>query len=297
MADQPLRLADDAGGSSAPGPRAEQGAALPRLDCHGLSHVGKVRQTNEDHFVIMTLQKSVHLLHSNLEDVGVIDRLCRPEAHIFVAADGVGGVVGGRVASGLALSSLVEYTAEAVSCYHGVNADREHEFIDQLTAAVDRAHQRLKEAFGERGPATTLTMVTLVWPRAYVVHVGDSRGYYLRRGRLRQFTADQTIGDIVVDRGKMTEQQATQMGLYNILASAVGGELLPSVGLVDLEPEDVLLLCTDGLTKHVPDGRIAEVLASAPDAESACRALIDEALEQGGTDNVTVIVARMTAHG
>jgi protein phosphatase len=138
-------------------------------------------------------------------------------------------------------------------------------------------------------------MVTLVWPRAYVVHVGDSRGYLLRRGKLRQFTTDQTLGDLFVDIGKVSEEQARKQGLYNVLASAVGSDLAPAVGVLDLEPGDVLLLCTDGLTKHVPDPRIAELLAAAPDAESACRALVDDALEQGGSDNITVIVARVGA--
>jgi serine/threonine protein phosphatase PrpC len=294
MGDQPLRLANDAERMSAIA-RRTQSAAPPRVDCHGLSHAGKVRQTNEDHFVIMTLQRSVQLLHTNLDDVGVIGRLSRPEAYVFVAADGVAGLVGGHFASGLAVRSVIEYVAETASCYHGSDAEREDEFIDQLTQAVDRAHRRLKDGFGDRGPATTLTMVTLVWPRAYVVHAGDSRGYHLRRGRLRQFTADQTIGDMVVDQGRATEQQARELGLHNILASAVGAELTPAVGLIDLEPEDVLLLCTDGLTKHVSDERIAQLIAAAPDAESACRALLGDSLEEGGTDNVTVIVARMAA--
>ena len=291
MGEQPRGLADDAERLSVIA-RRNRRAAPPRLDCHGLSHTGRVRRTNEDHFAIMSLQRSVQLLHTNLDDVDIIDRLSRPEAYVFVAADGVGGLVGGQFASGLAVHSVVEYLGEAVTCFRGSDVEEEHEFLDHLTRAVDRAHRRLREGFGEKGPATTLTMVTLVWPRAYVVHVGDSRGYYLRRGRLRQFTRDQTIADMVVDQGKATEEQARELGLHNILASAVGAELAPAVGLIDLEPEDVLLLCTDGLTKHVPDERIAQLIAAAPDAESACRALLDDALERGGTDNVTVIVAR-----
>jgi PPM family protein phosphatase len=127
------------------------------------------------------------------------------------------------------------------------------------------------------------------------VHVGDSRGYFLRRGRLRQFTRDQTMGDLYVDIGRGSEEQAAKAGLYNILSSAVGSDMAPAVGVVDLEPDDVLLLCTDGLTNHVPDARIAELLRAAPDAESACQVLVDDALEQGGHDNITVIVARFAA--
>jgi len=270
--------------------------APPRVDYHGVSHVGRVREKNEDHFAIMALEHSARLLMTNLEEDGVVRRLSRPDAHVFIAADGVGGRAGGEEASRLAIGTMAEYLTEAANCYRGTDVGREQEFMDSLSAGVERAHRRLIETYGaKRGPATTLTMVTLVWPRAYVVHVGDSRGYFLRRGRLRQFTKDQTMGDLYVDVGRGSEEQAAELGLYNVLSSAVGTDMAPMVGVVDLEPDDVLLLCTDGLTNHVPDERLTELLAAAPDAESACRALVDGALEQGGRDNVTVIVARFAA--
>lgn len=270
--------------------------AAPLVDCHGASHVGKVRKRNEDRFAIVALHHAARLLQSNLEDSGIVERLARPAAHVFIAADGVAGLAAGDEASRLAVGTMVEYLSEAANCYQGTDVAREQEFIDRLTAGVERAHGRLVEAYGAgRGPATTLTMVALVWPRAYVVHIGDSRGYLLRRGRLRQFTADQTVGELLVDIGAATEEQAKRRGLFDILSSAVGNDIAPVVGVVDLEPGDVLLLCTDGLTKHVADARIAELLAAAPDSESACRALVDDALEQGGRDNVTVVVARFVA--
>jgi protein phosphatase len=136
-------------------------------------------------------------------------------------------------------------------------------------------------------------MVTLTWPRAYLVHVGDSRAYYLRRGRLRQITRDQTTGEYMVDVGAWTEEQAARAKVSANLTSALGGsEMIPAVGLIDLEPGDVLLLCTDGLTKHVSDARIAEVLGTDTPVEAMCRELVREALDDGGTDNITVIVAR-----
>ena len=265
-----------------------------RVETAGLSHQGKVRPVNEDHFAIMTLQKSVQLRGTNLQDSTILDRLRRPEVHMLVVADGVGGASGGKIASGVAVRAVVEYLAEAVGCVHDLDVDREQTFLDHLSRSVQRGHDRLKEMFQTQGgPATTLTMVTLVWPRAYVVHVGDSRGYYLRNGVLKQFTRDQTMGDFLVDIGAVTAQHAEKAGLYNVLSSAVGGELAPNVGVVDLAQGDVLLLCTDGLTKHVPDERIAQLLASGA-AESAAQSLIDAALEGGGSDNVTVIVARPT---
>ena len=265
---------------------------ITRVETHGISHTGKVRNANEDHFAIMTMQRAVQLRATNLQDTSILDRLRKPEIQIFVVADGVGGAVGGKLASSIAVRSVVEYLAEAIGCVQDLDVDREHTFLDHLTHAVQRGHDRLKEMFrGQGGPATTLTMVTLVWPRAYVVHVGDSRGYYSRNGRLRQFTRDQTVGDYMVDIGAVTEQHAQKAGLYNVLASAVGGDLVPTVGVVDLAEGDMLLLCTDGLTKHVTDERISELLSS-DSAEEAAQALIDAALEGGGTDNITVVVAK-----
>ncbi len=266
---------------------------IARVDAHGLSHAGKVRTVNEDHFALMTLQKAVQLRATNLQDTALLDRLRKPEVHIFIVADGVGGGVGGKIASAVAVKSVVEYLAEAVGCVQDFDVDRENAFLENLSQAVERGHQRLKEMFQTQGgPATTLTMVTLVWPRAYVVHLGDSRGYYLRRGSLRQFTRDQTMGDYLVDIGAVTEQHAEKAGLYNVLSSAVGGDFVPSVGVLDLADGDALLLCTDGLTKHVSDERIAEILGPQT-AEAAVHSLIDAALDDGGTDNVTVVVAKV----
>jgi serine/threonine protein phosphatase PrpC len=263
-----------------------------RVDAYGLSHAGKVRSVNEDHFAIMTLQKAVQLRATNLQDAALLDRLRKPQVDIFVVADGVGGGVGGKIASGIAVKAVVEYLAEAVGCVQDFDVDRENAFLENLSQAVERGHHRLKEMFQTQGgPATTLTMVTLVWPRAYVIHVGDSRGYCLRRGSLKQFTRDQTMGDYLVDIGAVTEQHAEKAGLYNVLSSAVGGDFVPSVGVVDLSDGDALLLCTDGLTKHVSDERIAEILGSQT-AEAAVHSLIDAALDDGGTDNVTVVVAK-----
>jgi serine/threonine protein phosphatase PrpC len=267
-------------------------AGAVRVDAFGLSHTGKVRPANEDHFAIMVLQRSIQLRSTNLQDTTILERLRRPEVNILVVADGVGGAVGGKLASGVAVRSVVEYLAEAVGCVQDFDVDREQTFLDHLSRAVERGHERLKEMFQTQGgPATTLTMVTVVWPRAYVVHVGDSRGYYLRNRTLKQFTRDQTMGDYLVDIGAVTEQHAKKAGLYNVLSSAVGADLVPSVGVVDLVEGDTLLLCSDGLTKHVPDERIVELLGGS-DPESAAQALIDAALEGGGSDNVTVVVAK-----
>jgi len=268
-----------------------------RVDASGLTDVGRKRKANEDHFVIVSLQKTANVRQTSLTDPRVFERLRGPEALLFLVADGVGGRPGGEIASQTAVTAMVEYIGQAAGCFHNLDVVREQEFLDQLETGVREAHRRIvAEHGGREGPATTLTMATLVWPRAYILHVGDSRAFYLRKGRLRQLTRDQTTGEYMLDAGAWTEEQARAAPMGGALVSALGSdELTPAVGLVDLQPGDVLLLCTDGLTRHVPDEQIAAVLGRAPDAAAACRELVDAALAGGGSDNVTVVVARMQA--
>jgi protein phosphatase len=267
------------------------------IESYGISHPGNVRADNEDHFVTAALQRSVQLRQTNLEDVQVFDRLSGPRAYLFAVADGVGGSAGGRVASAIAVASIVEYLGEVVGAYNGYGADHLKHFPEHLRAAVQRAHDHLVETFRlhtRGGPATTLTLLMIVWPSAYIVHVGDSRIYHLREGALRRLTRDQTVGEVLVSEHGMPREKAEQAGLYNVLASAIGArDMTPAVDHIPLERGDVLLLCTDGLTKHVTDTRIRDVMASAADCESGCRSLIDLALAGGGSDNVTAVVARI----
>ena len=270
-----------------------------RIESHGASHVGHVRSANEDHFVIASLQRSVQLRQTNLDDHGLLERLCGPMAYLYAVADGVGGVSGGREASGLAVATIVEYLSETVGSYHAVAPGREHDFLEPLQNAVQRAHDRLLGTFGTQGrhgPATTLTLALLVWPRAFVVHVGDSRAYHFRGGALRPLTRDQTMGAYLVAQQAISEQQAERAGLNDVLASALGAEdMTPVVGVLDVEPGDVLLLCTDGLTKHVTDEQITQVLAGGVDAKERCDLLVERALADGGRDNVTVVVVQALA--
>jgi len=270
--------------------------AATGVDAFGLTDVGKVRKNNEDHFVIATLRKSVELEHTSVGEAHHLGRTRSTVARLFIVADGVGGRPGGELASGTAVQSLVQYIGQTVGCFNSADAEKENEFLVTLEEGMQRAHQRITEELGKggHGPSTTLTLVTLVGSRAYIVHVGDSRAYYLHRGRLRQLTDDQTMGRYMVDSGAWSEEQAARAGVAANLTSVLGGsEMLPRVGLVDLAPGDTLLLCTDGLTKHVSDEQITATLGAASNAESAVRTLVDAALAGGGTDNVTVVVARL----
>ena len=141
--------------------------------------------------------------------------------------------------------------------------------------------------------ATTLTLFLSVWPRAYLLQVGDSRCYLLRNGELTQITRDQTMAQEMVDLGIMKPEQVAGTRLEHTLTSSIGGSHnQPTVTRFDMNWGHVLLLCSDGLTRHVSDDRIREVLRSMTSARQACETLLQEALDGGGTDNITVVVAR-----
>jgi protein phosphatase len=261
------------------------------VQVRGRTDRGLVRPENEDHYFIGILRKSVDVIETNLQVQDAVRELGRLDAYLLVVADGVGGVAGGRRASQSAVFSLATFIGRTAACHYDPNVQQENEFLERLEHAMQHAHEVVRSlSTPGRGPATTLTMAMLIGRRVYIAHVGDSRAYVLTRGRLRQITRDQTMAALLEDEGVDVGKAPK---LTNMLASAVGAlEMTPSIGLIDLAAGDILLLCTDGLTKHVPDATIAELLASGPDPGAACDRLVEAALAGGGTDNVTVVVAR-----
>ncbi len=267
-------------------------------DIFGATDVGKVREANEDHFFVADLRTSLHPRQTNLQGAESLAAARDSTVRLLVVADGVGGMAGGALASDLAIRTVATFIDRVADCVVQHDLEQEDVFLQQLEASAHRAHDTLVSEFGANighGPATTLTMVGMVAERAYYLHIGDSRLYHWDQSRLRQVTRDQTMAEAMLDIGVMTEEEAARSSLSNMLASAIGHEVHPDVGLIDLSPGDALLLCSDGLTKHVTDEAIAEAFGMGMTAEPLCRRFIDQALEGGGTDNVSVIVARVPA--
>ena len=145
---------------------------------------------------------------------------------------------------------------------------------------------------------TTMTMVYIVWPRAFVVHVGDSRCYLLRNRQLDQITVDHTMSQIMAAAGQMSREEARHSPMGHALWNVLGGrsdELSVDVYRLTLERDDILLMCTDGLYDMVPHEKLQELLNANASAETACRKLVDLANENGGKDNITVIVSHFLA--
>lgn len=265
------------------------------IDAFGLTDKGKVRPVNEDHFVVADIRRSVDMLHGSLPSDVLIDSIGSTTAYLFAVADGVGGGPDGDLASERTAAAVLSYVSGTAMCFNGLDVDREHELLQSLEHTVQKVHQELVSTVAPnvKAPATTLTLVLLLWPRAYLIHVGDSRAYVRRRGRVQAMTRDQTFGEYMVSVGAWSEEQVGKFRTAETLASAIGGsEMTPTVGLIDLEPGDSLLLCSDGLTKHVSEERIAEVMGQSMDSRKMAETLLADALNGGGTDNVSIIVAR-----
>ena len=273
------------------------------LDLYGLTHQGLVRRENQDHFLIGTLHRELAVHGTSLAAMN--QQLLRGErfATFAVVADGVGGSLGGAAASQRAVETIAQYVQSTLRCFAAADPGHEPAFIEALRGAAldaDAAVRALRtddweqgEAGGRGGPATTLTLAIGVWPRVYVLQVGDSRCYVHGAGTLRRLTRDQTAAQALVDSGKMRPSEAARSPLQHMLTSAIGGHsATPVVTSVDQVRDSVFLLCSDGLTRHVSDPELDACLGSLSSAQQACNDLLGMALERGGQDNITIGIGR-----
>ena len=267
------------------------------IDVYGLTHTGKVRRENQDHFLIGALNKSMVIHQTSLS---ALDRLVDgPQRLAFLAmvADGVGGGARGEEASRMALEAVTQYVTGTMRCYYAVSSTDDTEFTKALQEGALHCHADLRRRGDEDpdavGMATTLTLFLGVWPKAYLLQVGDSRCYIYRNGELRQLTRDQTMAQELIDLGVLTGPEAAPTRLAHTLSSSLGGRQSdPVVTRLDMTWGTVLLLCSDGLTTHVADDRIRERLRTMTTAKQVCEDLLRDALEEGGSDNITIIVGR-----
>ena len=268
------------------------------VDLFGLTDRGQVRKDNQDQFLIATLHKLLRVHQASLPADDITPLISDSRGWLFLVADGVGGRPDGQAASGTAVRSIAHYVTHLTDLYRRLDSDKETVFLAELEQSVKKTHEILRaesdKEYGGRGGATTLTMVAALWPRAYLVQVGDSRCYRLRDRRLELMSKDQTVAQALVDSGALTQTEARRSPLQGVLASALGGqEASPMTRTTEIRWDDVMLLCTDGLTKHVSDEEIEAELREIHSAEESCRRLVGLALERGGTDNVTVVIARL----
>ncbi len=272
------------------------------IDVYGLTHPGKVRKNNQDHFLIASLRKRMDVVQTSLSQLDQLPVGEERLAFLMMVADGVGGGAKGEEASRVALEQVTQYLTQSMRCYYRSDAREEH-FIEDLQEAAGQTHTavlRRAEADPElQGMATTLTLLMGVWPWLYLLQVGDSRHYVYREGELTQITRDQTMAQELLDQGVLTRTEAFQTKWANVLSSAIGGkQTAPVVTRLRSDWRNVHLMCSDGLTKHVSNEQIKERLRRLTSAKQSCEDLLQNALDDGGSDNITIIIGRLVPkHG
>jgi len=248
----------------------------------GVTDVGRVRTNNEDSF-----------------------RIVEP-LNLFILSDGMGGEAHGEVASAMAVETVEKFCSNPEASkedsgvtLHGAASDNWLPQTKILQNAVFQAnfniHRSAQEHPEQRGMGATLTAGWLNGTKLSVAHVGDSRAYLLRTGSLQQLTNDHSLVAEQVRRGILTRQQAEESEMQSVLLRALGAnpEVDVEVDEIDVMPRDVLLFCSDGLTRMVSEPEIAGKLQAEVDPATAAQTLVDLANERGGLDNVTVIVVRI----
>ena len=279
----------------------EQQGKKPAVDAFGLSDLGRTRTRNEDAFLVASLERALVVEDSNLP-VAHDPQLDRNGGtSLFIVADGMGGMGGGDIASRVAVATVADYVIShmPLAGHKDFQARLAQVSSPEIRIGLDgaiRAGDDQVRAVAEKSAhplmGTTLTMAYVLWPKLYIAHAGDSRCYLFRRGEIFRMTRDHNLGGALLRSGP--PRGTPEEGLANVLLNALGAgvEMRPEITRYSLERGDRLLLCTDGLNKHVSDESLVHVLARNVTAENACRELVAMANAAGGSDNITVLVAR-----
>ena len=235
-----------------------------------ITDIGKIRDVNEDSYCIY-------------ED----------EIDLYIVADGMGGHKGCEVASLIATDSIKEHIIKYLPEEY-----QEPAIKGVIFEAFNRANQNVYKHASENteydGMGTTVTMALIIGNKLYIGHVGDSRAYLLRSKSLKQITEDHSLVAELVKNGSITEREAMRHPQKNIITRSLGTDVSIKVDIfaIDLEKEDTIILCSDGLTNFVDDREIKEILLPARDPLESCQALVSLANKRGGYDNITVIIVK-----
>lgn len=238
-----------------------------RIEAFGLTHVGLQRATNEDAYTVA------------------------PHLGFCAVADGVGGNAAGEVASRMAIN-VVTRAIEAAASIDSLCAPVLLHAVQDANTAVraEAARDRTRAGMG-----TTFTGLLALHQRAFIVHIGDSRAYLLRQGRLHQLTNDHTLVNTYVQAGMMTREEAATSHLRNMIVRAVGlsDTMNADARSLSIQSGDTLLLASDGLHGVVDDAAIQATLTRERDITRATALLIERANDAGGPDNITIVTMRV----
>ena len=256
-------------------------------DIFGLTHVGRVRKQNEDNFLIADLQQQKRVLPKErfqwrLGGCGFL----------FAVCDGMGGAAAGEVASQMTVDTLFETLLNLEP------AQDPQVFAEKLDHTIQKANHLIfslaQKDTSKKGMGTTVSAAAIYGDVAFLAQVGDSRAYLLRAGQLIRVTKDQSLLERLLEEGAISPEHAKNFAGKNVILQALGPtpQVLVDLKFIELQENDVILLCSDGLHGPVEDEEIGEILRQYDDVQFAAERLIQRANENGGPDNVSAIVAR-----
>ena len=261
----------------------------------GKTDVGRTREHNEDAFVVADLSTGNATLQPEVRT-----HVAGPKGSLFMVADGMGGAAAGEIASQMATEVVLH---ELEHRWRQAAAGDPDSFAIAIKAATEQANARINRYAAEhpenRGMGTTATIAGLLHDTLYLAQVGDSRGYLVRDGVALQITKDQSLMQKLIEAGEMTAEEAEVSERRNIILQALGPESIVRVDLTSqrVRRNDVLVLCSDGLSGQMHATDIGQIVTENPDLVATCKALIDLANENGGPDNITVIAVRFDGEG
>jgi PPM family protein phosphatase len=270
------------------------------VELHAKTDVGRVRRGNEDNFLLLDLATARTWSGSdgpeNPEDLRRFD--IGDQGLVMVVSDGMGGALAGDVASRMAIEAVRDVLTGNNA--NGPECDPDSSLVDCLKHATMQAnrniHYKSLEDSRCSGMGATLTGAAVKDDKLDLIQVGDSRAYVMRGQQIRLATKDQSLVQQLVDVGQISEAEAETHMFRNVILQALGAqnELTPATARIQLRQGDMLLLCSDGLSGKLRNEEIREIVAAAGDLGAACSALVAEANNRGGEDNITVVLARFT---
>lgn len=237
------------------------------MEIHAETDIGKVREMNQDYYYISEAEA---------------------EMKLYILADGMGGYIGGEIASKTAVESVRKYIYN--------NCDNTTHLLDLIKEAIEYANMMVYEKSREdkilNEMGTTLDVVLIVDRKAYIGHVGDSKIYNINGNKIKKITTDHSYVEKLVKDGTITREEAMYHPKKNMLMKAIGSNtfVVPDLLEKDIQYRDTILMCSDGLTNMIPENQILDIINK--NATNSAKELIEQANHSGGMDNITVIVIK-----
>lgn len=274
------------------------------VEIHATSHIGRVRKGNEDNYLLLSVTGAKRWTGSQDDSAFVIESQkfdIDENGVVMAVSDGMGGALAGEVASTLAVETVSERILEHDSEVKLAPEAHAHQLISRLYDATLYANHLIHDQGRTEpqftGMGATFTGIGVTPQAADIIQVGDSRAYLIRNQKIYQVTKDQSLVQQLIDAQQISAEEAETHSLKNVILQALGAqnEIYPVSARIEPHKDDVFLICSDGLSNKVTAASMQRiVIANFDKLENACVELVQEANENGGEDNITVIVAKFT---